>query len=82
MFPVEAAAISAVSPETSAELGLAPDEAVHVGDNPIADVGGALEAGIRPVLLDRAGRSAGVEAPHRIADLRELVELLEGWGST
>src|SRR5437763_1378518 len=65
-----------------AELGLAPEEAVHVGDNPIADVGGALEAGIRPVLLDRDGRNAAVEAPARVADLRELVELLEGWGST
>jgi len=64
------------------EMRVAPDGGVHVGDNPVADVGGGLEAGIRPVLLDRDGRNAGVEAPHRVADLRALVELLEGWRRT
>ena len=65
-----------------AALELPPDAVVHVGDNPVADLGGALEAGIRPVLLDRAGRNAGVEAPHRVGDLLELVELLENWHRT
>ena len=60
-------------------MGLGPDDAVHVGDSPIADVGGALEAGITPVLLDRDGENAGVEAPHRVKDLLELAELLESW---
>lgn len=53
-----------------------PDAAIHVGDNPIADVGGALGVGITPVLLDRTGRDATVEVPHRIGDLRELSGLL------
>ncbi len=53
-----------------------PSGVVHVGDNPIADVGGALGVGIRPVLLDRTGRDAAVEVPHRIANLRELPALL------
>ena len=57
-------------------LGLPPEAVVHVGDNPIADVGGALAVGIRPVLLDRGGENAAVEAPHRVADLLELVDLL------
>jgi HAD superfamily hydrolase (TIGR01549 family) len=57
-------------------LDAAPEEVVHVGDNPIADVGGALGLGIRPVLLDRTGRDADVDVPHRIADLRELPALL------
>ena len=65
-----------------AQLELSPDAVVHVGDNPVADVGGALGAGIRPVLLDRAGRNAGVEAPHRVGDLLELVELLDSWHRT
>ena len=30
-------------------IGVAPDEAVFVGDNPIADIGGALGAGMRAV---------------------------------
>jgi HAD superfamily hydrolase (TIGR01549 family) len=58
-------------------LNVRPGEVVHVGDNPIADVGGAIGVGIRPVLLDRTGRDAAVEVPHRIADLRELPRLLQ-----
>jgi putative hydrolase of the HAD superfamily len=36
--------------------GVRPERAVHVGDNPEADVAGAMSLGIRPVLLDRSGR--------------------------
>ena len=36
--------------------GVRPGAAIHVGDNPDADVAGASAAGIRPVLLDRTGR--------------------------
>jgi putative hydrolase of the HAD superfamily len=57
-----------------------PETAIHVADNPIADVGGALRAGIRPVLLDRAGENAGVEAPYRVRDLRQLLDLLPTLG--
>lgn len=59
-----------------AALDVSPAAVVHIGDNPIADVGGALGVGIRPVLLDRTGRDAAVDVPHRIADLRELPALL------
>jgi HAD superfamily hydrolase (TIGR01509 family) len=57
-------------------LGARPEEAIHVGDNPIADVGGALGVGITPVLLDRTGRDAAVEVPHRIGNLLDLIDLL------
>lgn len=57
-------------------LNVPPEAVVHVGDNPIADVGGALGVGIRPVLLDRTGRDAAVEVAHRIATLRDLPPLL------
>lgn len=60
-------------------LNVRPEVVVHVGDNPIADVGGALGVGIRPVLLDRTGRDAAVEVPHRIASLTELPALLEAF---
>jgi HAD superfamily hydrolase (TIGR01509 family) len=59
-----------------AAMGARPEEAVHVGDNPIADVGGALGVGITPILLDRTGRDAAVEVPHRIANLLDLIDLL------
>jgi putative hydrolase of the HAD superfamily len=45
--------------------GAAADEAWHVGDTPEADVEGALAAGLRPVLIARAG----------IADLKERFAL-------
>jgi len=35
-----------------AVVGVRPEEAVHVGDSPGADVAGAQAAGVRPVLLD------------------------------
>ncbi len=37
-------------------LGIAPSEAIHVGDDPDADVIGARRAGIEPVLIDRRDR--------------------------
>ena len=57
-------------------MGVAAGRALHVGDNPIADVGGALGVGITPVLIDRTGRDAALAVPHRIGDLRELRGLL------
>lgn len=52
-------------------LGLAPKEAVHVGDHPVDDVQGAISAGIRPIHLDREGLTAGAicslgELPSRL----------------
>ena len=50
-------------------------EALHVGDDVEADVGGARAAGLEPVLIDREG---GLEAPpgvRRIASLAELPAL-------
>lgn len=55
-------------------LGAAPEETVHVGDDPLDDVAGAKRAGIRPVFLDRGGTS---EWPHRITRLTELAEVLD-----
>ena len=54
--------------------GAGAAEAVHVGDSPDKDAEGARAAGIRPVLVARAGDPpAGVEA---IRSLRELPSLL------
>jgi putative hydrolase of the HAD superfamily len=65
-------------------LGVAPDEAAHVGDNLKADVGGAAALGIRTVWITRcvadpAARLAKHDGPrpdHVIADLAELDALL------
>lgn len=43
--------------ERALELtGARPEDCLHVGDNPTADVAGASALGIRPVLIDRAGQ--------------------------
>src|SRR5262249_18980595 len=51
-------------------LGVAPAEAVMVGDTIEDDVEGARAVGMRAVLLDREGRYPDVET--RLDDLREL----------
>jgi REG-2-like HAD superfamily hydrolase len=67
-------------------LGVRPEQAVHVGDNPAADVAGARRAGVEPVLIDRSSRNGEGEslgAPV-VRDMLELLDLLEvprpaGW---
>ena len=61
------------------ELGVAPGEAIHCGDDPAKDCAGARAAGIRAVLLDRSGTLAAAGCP-RITSLGELPGLtgLEG----
>ena len=59
--------------------GITADEALHVGDSPETDVEGALNAGVRPVLLDRGGdadRDTCHAAAVRIRRLHELMRLL------
>lgn len=55
-------------------LGVAPEEALHVGDSREEDFEAARAAGLKSVLLDREGRHAGVQP--RVAALHELEALL------
>ena len=56
-------------------LGVAPAAAVHVGDRPDADGEGAVAAGIRPVIIDRAGGREG--CPYeRVSTLTDVPKLL------
>jgi putative hydrolase of the HAD superfamily len=64
-------------------LDVSADQAIHVGDDPGADVIGARGVGIEPVLIDRHGRThppLGHETEHDevacVADLAELLDLL------
>jgi putative hydrolase of the HAD superfamily len=45
-----------------ARLDVAPGDALHVGDEPVEDVSGARSAGMRAVLIDRAGRVPALPA--------------------
>lgn len=57
--------------------GVAPAEAVHVGDTVAADVAGARAAGVRAVLVVRAGAGA-VAAPAGVRTIASLDDLLDG----
>jgi REG-2-like HAD superfamily hydrolase len=58
------------------EAGADPAATVHVGDQPVNDVAGALAAGITPVLIDRFGRHPDAGGAHRVEDLVGLLELV------
>ena len=62
-------------------LEVAPEEAIHVGDDPEADVVGARRVGIEPVLIDRHGRidtPVGADAETGpVATIRDFGELLD-----
>lgn len=63
--------------ETALErAGVAPHEAVHVGDQPRSDVLGALGAGMHALLLDRHGLLAH-ERYERISSLAEIPPWLD-----
>jgi putative hydrolase of the HAD superfamily len=64
-------------------LGTPAHDAVHVGDDPTADVVGARRAGIEPILIHRRGRQhppigagAHVGDVRVVADLGELLDVL------
>lgn len=60
-------------------LGVAPGDALHVGDQPRSDVAGALGVGMRTALLDRYGRHP--DAPGLVVGgLVELAEWVAGRG--
>jgi FMN phosphatase YigB (HAD superfamily) len=54
-------------------IGVTPEVVLHVGDDPVNDVQGAGSAGIRGILLDRRGRSAGEDVIATLSELRPLV---------
>jgi HAD superfamily hydrolase (TIGR01549 family) len=57
-----------------ARLGVSPDRALMVGDDPVADVAGARAAGLRAIRIDRAGaRGAPGESIESLAELRDRI---------
>ncbi len=62
---------------TLTAVGVSAAEAVHVGDTYEADILGARNAGIRPILIDRDGTQVG-RWKETIQSLSKLPELLSG----
>jgi REG-2-like HAD superfamily hydrolase len=59
-------------------LGAAPSDAIHVGDDPAADVVGARRAGIEPVLIVRDHRRASIPDAEARADGAPVIHDLDG----
>ena len=62
---------------TCERLGVAPQEALHVGDSLSEDYEGAREAGLAALLLDRQEKQAAI--PDRIRTLEQIVPWIEGY---
>lgn len=66
-------------------LGVVPETAVYVGDDPASDVVGAKSAGMRAVYIKSTQRFAapdGVQPDAQINQLPELIEILHNWRKT
>lgn len=63
---------------TAALLGVTNDQCIFVGDDPLSDVGGALNAQMEVVWLDRFeydGSFMGESRVHRVKDVREYFDI-------
>lgn len=60
-----------------AEIGVEPHDALYVGDNPRADVAGALGAGLDACWYDPAGAPYPPDLPEPTLTIRHLSELAE-----
>jgi putative hydrolase of the HAD superfamily len=63
-------------------LGVAPKEAVFVGDDPVWDVEGANGAGVRPILLATRAHPSNPAQVTVAASLPEVLTKIEHWNST
>ncbi|NLC08061.1 MAG: HAD family hydrolase [Syntrophomonadaceae bacterium] len=61
---------------TLTQLGLEPEVTVHIGDNPISDIRGAREAGMKTIWYSRSPQPPFPECTWRVKSLRELPDLL------
>lgn len=65
---------------TLEQLGVAPENALHVGDNLHADVGGAKDVGMSAVWIQGYdGREPRVQLDFTISELDELPAVVERW---
>jgi putative hydrolase of the HAD superfamily len=67
--------------EALKRAGVEADQAVHIGDHPSDDIGGALNAGLRAIWYNPLGKPWTGETPAHaeIRSLAELPALLAGW---
>lgn len=62
-----------------AHLGVPAERCYYVGDDPKADIGGAIHAGLRAVWLDNEGKNYPADAPpptHTVSSLAALLDII------
>ena len=69
---------STIFHRTLADLGVPPEDAVHVGDDPVLDVEGARAAGLRVIQATPDGRATAPVKPDAV--IRDLGELSAALG--
>ncbi len=87
-FVVSAAEAQALKPEPAIyeaaleSAGVSAAQAVHVGDDPVRDVQGAAEVGMRTVWVNAGGADwpGGKRPDAEVKTVRELSDVLAGWG--
>ncbi len=62
-----------------AKAGVAPEEAIHVGDRPDRDVLGARGVGMRTILRRRSPGLPDGGADHAVDDLRHALPIVQGY---
>ena len=64
--------------QVSRSLEIPHQQILHVGDNPVDDVQGAVDADFQAIWINRSQNPWPLDAadPHEISDLSELIELL------
>jgi putative hydrolase of the HAD superfamily len=81
-FCISSAEVGAEKPDPAIfqaaleRAGVAPEEALHVGDQHRSDVLGAQGVGMHAVLIDRGGWQVNVNDCVKVADLTELEKLV------
>jgi len=58
-------------------LSLTAAECVHVGDDPVNDGEGASAAGLRAILVDRAGEGGAGQRVRSLVEVPAMLEQLE-----
>jgi putative hydrolase of the HAD superfamily len=56
--------------------GSSPAEAIHIGDSYEADITGAQQAGLTPILVERSGKNQNAEGCLQVKNLLELLTIL------
>ena len=59
--------------------GVAPGEAVHIGDNPVDDIDGARAVGMRTIWVSREADESRADADATVRSLADIPSVIDRW---